>query len=208
MIKFGLTVGIGAGIPRDGHDIRLGDVVVGCPGGTSEGVIQYYLGKAKINSTWERRDALNQPPEVLLKALGHLQAEHELGNFKMTRFIQAAADRNPRWAKSSIYSKRSSDRLFKSGYHHVGNIQDCSQSILDAEIVRSERDEQGPILHYGIIASGNSIVKYPEVRERIAMLDEHCICIEMEAAGLLNKLPCMVIRGISGMLFCFVVYFQ
>lgn len=54
-LKFGLMVGIGAGVPRVlangkvsfSSDIRLGDVVVGYPKGTNPGVVQYDLEKLK-----------------------------------------------------------------------------------------------------------------------------------------------------------------
>lgn len=50
-IRIGLSVGIGGGIarPEQGHDIRLGDIVVSQPQGTIGEVIQYDLGKAKSN---------------------------------------------------------------------------------------------------------------------------------------------------------------
>jgi nucleoside phosphorylase len=36
------------------------------------------------------------------------------------------------------------------------------------------------------------------MRDRIVTdLGEECICFEMEAAGLMNHFPCLVIRGIS-----------
>jgi hypothetical protein len=38
-------VGIGGGVPSEENDIRLGDVVVSQPAGTSGGVIQYDFGK-------------------------------------------------------------------------------------------------------------------------------------------------------------------
>jgi hypothetical protein len=44
-IKFGMMIGIGGGVPSAKHDIRLGDVVVGKPRGTSGGVVQYDFGK-------------------------------------------------------------------------------------------------------------------------------------------------------------------
>lgn len=48
-IRFGLLVGIGAGIarPDKGRDIRLGDVAVSQPRGGVGGVLQYDLFKAK-----------------------------------------------------------------------------------------------------------------------------------------------------------------
>ncbi|KAK6502809.1 SH3 and multiple ankyrin repeat domains protein 2 [Arthrobotrys musiformis] len=42
-VKIGLLVGIGGGVPRPGHDVRLGDVVVGAPE-YGPAVVEY-LGK-------------------------------------------------------------------------------------------------------------------------------------------------------------------
>src|SRR6478735_9858831 len=70
-IRIGLLVGIGGGIARPDldHDIRLGDIVVSQPDGTTGGVVQYDFGKAKASGTWERKGSLDKPPQVLLHAL-------------------------------------------------------------------------------------------------------------------------------------------
>ncbi|KAL4970913.1 ankyrin repeat-containing domain protein [Aspergillus stella-maris] len=48
-----------------------------------------------------------------------------------------------------------------------------------------------------MIGSGNTLVKDAATRDQIvAELGEDCICVEMEAAGLMNHFPCLVIRGI------------
>jgi nucleoside phosphorylase len=53
-----------------------------------------------------------------------------------------------------------------------------------------------PAIHYGLIGSGNSVVKDEMFRNRLA--SEHGIlCFEMEAAGVVNEVDCLVIRGIS-----------
>ena len=44
-IRFGLMVGVGGGAPSTKNDIRLGDMVISKPAGTSRGVIQYDFGK-------------------------------------------------------------------------------------------------------------------------------------------------------------------
>src|SRR5437667_5508592 len=44
MIKFGLLVGIGGGVPHGNNDIRLGDVVVSKPNKKNGGVVQYDFG--------------------------------------------------------------------------------------------------------------------------------------------------------------------
>ena len=52
-------------------------------------------------------------------------------------------------------------------------------------------------VHYGTIASGNSVLNDATVRNAFAKDPEmNILCFEMEAAGLMNNLPCLVIRGI------------
>lgn len=51
------------------------------------------------------------------------------------------------------------------------------------------------MIHYGFIASGNQLVKDAHTRDEIAKR-LNALCFEMEAAGIMNQLPCLVIRGI------------
>lgn len=44
-------------------------------------------------------------------------------------------------------------------------------------------------------ASGNQLMKDANTRDKLAG-EKGVLCFEMEAAGLVNQLPCMVIRGI------------
>ena len=68
-------------------------------------------------------------------------------------------------------------------------------------VPRDQRDTTDPEIHYCVIASGNTLVKNAHEREDILKrlpqnLRSKCLCIEMEAAGLMNTFPCIVIRGI------------
>ena len=63
-IQIGLMVGIGGGAPSGKHDIRLGDIVVGCPI-KEGGVVPYNFGKAVPEQEFERTGSLNLPPTVL-----------------------------------------------------------------------------------------------------------------------------------------------
>lgn len=95
-IKIGLLVGIGGGIPRHlDQDVRLGDVVVSQPEGTTGGVIQYDLGKAMVNNNWQPKGMLNKPPPVLLNALAALQAEHEMTAPKIPSLLEAMWSKMP-----------------------------------------------------------------------------------------------------------------
>ncbi|THC91604.1 hypothetical protein EYZ11_008926 [Aspergillus tanneri] len=186
-IRIGLLVGIGAGIARleKGRDIRLGDVAVSQPHGNSGGVIQYDLFKAKSGNQQKNVAFLNSPPEVLLRALGNLQAQHILEPPKVLEYLEEMMTRYPRLAKQGyVHQGVENDRLFKT-------------SDSTEEIQREPRDSTDPEIHYGIIASGNTLFKDATYRDKILeVIGDECICFEMEAAGLMNNFPCIVIRGI------------
>ncbi|KAI1456650.1 nucleoside phosphorylase domain-containing protein [Annulohypoxylon moriforme] len=61
---------------------------------------------------------------------------------------------------------------------------------------RTERN-LGPRIHYGLIASGDSVIKNTAVRDEIRRREGDILCFEMEAAGLMTDLPALVIRGIA-----------
>lgn len=206
-IRFGLMVGIGAGVPQleRGEDVRLGDIVVSQPHESSGGVIQYDLVKARQDGHF-LTGYLAMPPEVLLKSLGKLQAEHEMRDSTVPSILKATLLKFPKMAKRTAkdpgyaYPGAESDRLFAAPSHHSSG-PDCS-ACPEADVVpRDQRDTTDPEIHYGVIASGNTLVKTAHEREEILKrlpenLRSKCLCIEMEAAGLMNTFPCIVIRGI------------
>ncbi|KAH8816673.1 nucleoside phosphorylase domain-containing protein [Xylogone sp. PMI_703] len=62
---------------------------------------------------------------------------------------------------------------------------------------RAPRNPEDIHIHYGLIASGNHVIKDAKFRDRLnESLGGNVLCIEMEAAGLMNDFPCIVIRGI------------
>ncbi|KAJ5617246.1 hypothetical protein N7537_002360 [Penicillium hordei] len=63
------------------------------------------------------------------------------------------------------------------------------------EEIRGDREDSDPQPHYGIIASGNKVIKDGRTREQIRS-ETGALCFEMEAAGLMLDFPCVVIRGI------------
>ncbi|KAK8112318.1 uncharacterized protein PG998_008775 [Apiospora kogelbergensis] len=81
---------------------------------------------------------------------------------------------------------------------HPGAIITCSDENIETLMVprkpRTEEDDD-PMVHYGLIASANQLMKDATVRDRLAA-EKGVLCFEMEAAGLMNTFPCLVIRGI------------
>jgi hypothetical protein len=61
---------------------------------------------------------------------------------------------------------------------------------------RPKRDENDhPRVHYGIIASGDKVIKDAKKRDQVGKRFG-ALCFEMEAGGLMDHFPCLVIRGI------------
>lgn len=55
-IRFGLSVGIGGGVPSENIDIRLADITVGTPGIQSGSVVQYDFRRAVQSSRFIDQD--------------------------------------------------------------------------------------------------------------------------------------------------------
>lgn len=70
--------------------------------------------------------------------------------------------------------------------------QSCDQLRL---IQRQPRSTTDPVIHYGTIASADQVMRHAVTRD--ALREKYKIlCFEMEAAGLMNDFPCLVVRGI------------
>ena len=83
------------------------------------------------------------------------------------------------------------------GHTETKSTAVCAHCDPGAEIKRSQRKSTHPVVHYGTIASGNTVVKDGISRDDITQrTQDQCICFEMEAAGLMDAFPCLVIRGI------------
>jgi nucleoside phosphorylase len=192
-VRFGLMVGIGGGVPSEEHDIRLGDVVVSNPGKDDGGVIQYDFGRTVAEGRFMRSGLLNTPPTVLLTAVSTLKARHNLRGHQLAHYLSAVD--TPRLRSKYTYQGAENDILFKAEYDHVGNDSSCNQCDKSMLAPRPRRDETGPNIHYGTIASGNQVMRHGKTRERWRR-ESKVLCFEMEAAGLMNSFPCLVIRGI------------
>lgn len=199
-IRFGLMVGIGGGVPgrhSDKNDpIRLGDIVVSKPTNSSGGVLQYDLGKSLGNGLFQRTGSLNKPPQVLLTAVSELQADHLMGLTQIPTFLSQMAQKYPSM-KTFSYPGQSFDELFEADYEHVSTESTCQSCDKQRLVAQQQRKTTEPRVHYGIIASGNQLIRNAKMRDILAKEDPGILCFEMEAAGLMDQFPCLVIRGIS-----------
>ncbi|KAL3487859.1 nucleoside phosphorylase domain-containing protein [Aspergillus germanicus] len=195
-VKFGLLVGIGGGIPSEKADIRLGDVVVGIPTSSSTygGVVQHDLGKVGQGDTFERTGMLNRPPQILLTAVSKLQSIHQMDGNQIFRSLKETAQKSLalRNTLEAIYHAR--DFLFDADYCHNQTKSTCEACDQKRVIYRPYRATENPVVHYGLIASGNQVVKDSHFRDHLGR-ELGPFCVDMEAAGVVNNFPCLVIRG-------------
>lgn len=195
-IRFGFMVGIGGGLPSDKDDIRLGDVVVSSPHLDHGGVVQYDFGKAEEGGMFRRTGYLNSPPTFLLNGINSVRTNHERSRrthpTHMARYVEESME-------EYTLPQNERDILFNANYPHTGGF-DCGSCDTNQIVNRGARNtKNSPVrIHYGTIASGNQVIKDAQTRDRIVKdLGGQVLCFEMEAAGLMNDFPCLVIRGIS-----------
>lgn len=197
-IRFGLMVGIGGGIPNldRGWDIRLGDVVVSQPDGTHGGVVQYDLRKNLSDGGSELKGFLQSPPTHLLTALANLQSRHSIQGHKVVDILSETLQKFPRLAQSA-FTPPKTVRDSLQCCHTLNRPDVVSCPHCEHGVVRRKpRHDTSPQIHYGNIVSGNELMKNAIERDRLGQ-KFGAKCIEMEAAGLMNNFPCLVIRGIS-----------
>src|SRR5467141_4062939 len=195
-IRFGLMVGIGGGVPSTKNDIRLGDVVVSKPTGAFGGVVQYDYGKTVSSGVFQQTGMMNQPPQVLLNAIARLHADDIVGhNQSIADVISDQLDTDVEMKAPFSRPADEQDTLFNSAYDHPEGEDTCINCDKRQLIHRDPRTSDEPQIHYGLIASGNQVMKHGKTRDQLG--EKHgMLCFEMEAAGLMNQLPCLVIRGI------------
>ncbi|KAJ5948231.1 hypothetical protein N7466_001246 [Penicillium verhagenii] len=185
-LRIGLMVGIGGGIPSPKSDIRLGDIVISYPSGTCGRVIQHDMLKIEGEGKLHRTGSLNRPPRLLLGAVDKIKTQMLRHDPLYLSYIEEALQKNKRVRMNFGPTKQESDRLFQAHHEHPSNAQSCNDCPTEWEVPRNVREDDEPQLHYGIIASGNAVVKHAETRDRLGA-DSGALCFEMESAGLMNK---------------------
>ncbi|KAL2139346.1 hypothetical protein VTI28DRAFT_5308 [Corynascus sepedonium] len=194
-IKLAVVVGICGAVPfgPDGDEIILGDVII------SDGVVQYDFGR-RLPERFVRKDTLLDAlgrPSVEVRAL--LAKLKGLRGRKMLRDSMAgymeALRAEPELAAD--YPGIGWDRLFEPTYRHIGDGKSCEECGCNGKVVPRRRLGQGspqPVVHFGLIASGDAVMKSGEDRDTIA-LQEGIMAFEMESAGVWDNFPCVVIKG-------------
>ncbi|KAK1585011.1 nucleoside phosphorylase domain-containing protein [Colletotrichum navitas] len=194
-----LMVGIGGGAPTRNNDIRLGDVVVSTVHNGKSSVFQYDFGKDIQGQSFQQIGVLDQPPQRLRAAAVGLRARHMRDGHKIEETINGLLHNKPSLRSHFARPSSDSDKLYKSTFVHPGNSTETCAAACRHDpsnlVERSPRNGDKLVVHYGTIASANQVMKNAETRDKLAA-KYHVLCLEMEAAGLSNYFPCLVVRGI------------
>ncbi|KAF4343496.1 hypothetical protein FBEOM_2522 [Fusarium beomiforme] len=214
-INLALVVGVCGGAPfNQNKPILLGDIII------STGVVQYDFGR-RFPDRSEMKDTLNESqgrPNLeirsLLAKLATLRQKEKL-QLATHDFISLLPVQNP---------GRSRDILFPSTYRHKHQDQKectvCASCHGDTDPVCSEAlkascktlgcdmklrvrriqgeleaQEPSPTIHFGIFASGDSVIKSAKDRDKL-LRENNAIGFEMESVGVWEVFPCIVIKSI------------
>lgn len=193
-IRCSLMVGVGGGVPSTKEDLRLGDIVVSRPMAARPGIIQYDFGKIETGDEISGTGALNKPSTLLLTAAGKVETNAILGESQISNHIAQIVEKDP-----LVFSrpKPDEDFLFDPDYDHETEPIEhaCKRCNPDRIRHRLPRETQNPKVHYGLVASGNQVMRHGTTRDKLAR-KHGILCFEMEAAGLMDIAQCLVVRGI------------
>ncbi|CAG7974439.1 unnamed protein product [Penicillium salamii] len=190
-LRFCLLVGIGGGAPSSKNDIRLGDVVVSKPVGENVGVLQYDMVKTLENGEICLNGHLQPSPRFLRSVSSLMQSDPSMSDYSLRPYLQHISNQNAEYS----YPGKIHDQLFKPEHLHQADQPTCDSCDTSELQERPRRSTSQPHIHYGLIASGNQVMRSAETRDNLAK-KYNVLCFEMEAAGIVNILPSMIIRGI------------
>jgi hypothetical protein len=165
------------------------------PEGQHGGVVQYDLGKS-TDAGFQLKGFLQPPPALLRSAVERMQSDHLVRDNRIVEFIDTMIDK---WPRLSIYKepRDAVDTLFQPDFVPGDADYLCADHDPAQIVTRSPRELKGPCIHYGLIASGDSVLKSASTREDLVEALGDVLCFEMEAAGPMSEYPCLVIRGVS-----------
>lgn len=198
-LELALVVGVCGGVPytksqtSPRQDIFLGDVIV------SKGVVQFDLGRLHPTGFARKNTALAnlpRPSPEILSFLNKLDVCYDRLSDRLATYLPDVQKKFP-----SGYPGAEKDRLFNPEYEHqevnckCTEYTHCNNSILSRQRDPARYD-QGIVVHFGLIASGDTVMMSARDRDQICEIED-IIGFEMEGAGVWENLPCIVIKGVS-----------
>ncbi|RYC79478.1 hypothetical protein BFJ63_vAg17637, partial [Fusarium oxysporum f. sp. narcissi] len=196
-VRIALVVGICGVAPfkRNGEEIVLGDVII------SEGIVQYDFGRRLPGQFIPKEgplDSLGRPNQEIRGVLAQAKGISgcQLLVSEIARYLSILRQ-NPEFRAE--YPGVAYDRLFEASYRHSEDQKPCEQVGCDGKLVprcrlQATGPNPAPAIHFGLMASGDSVMRSGEDRDREVEARD-IVAFEMEGAGVWDTLPCIVIKG-------------
>ncbi|KAM0550170.1 hypothetical protein ACHAPJ_009018 [Fusarium lateritium] len=190
-IQLAVLVGICGAMPYiDAKPVRLGDVII------SDSIVQYDFGR-QVNREFVRKKTSEGSSGSMSRDVLSLMANlnTSFGRRRLHERTMAYSEQ-----LDAVAACRGQSRRYRSPYASMGNsLKSKFQKQIPAE-EESEADSAlrlpTPAIHFGPIASGDTVMLSAEHRDQIARV-EGVVAFEMEGAGLWRELPCVVVKGVS-----------
>ncbi|KKA24369.1 hypothetical protein T310_1554, partial [Rasamsonia emersonii CBS 393.64] len=220
-INLALVVGICGGVPFPSENIEiiLGDVII------SDSVIEYDFGRQYPDGFQRKsgiKETLGRPNRDIRTFLSGLKTRR-MHNQLQEELLKCLQDLQKHLDGKWRYPGATQDRLFEASYRHKHYHQvpvaacicadcqssrdpvcdealenDCSKLRCMGGLIQRSRlsaDSPNPLVHFGSIASADTVMKSGEHRDALAKT-EKVIGFEMEGAGVWDNLPCVIIKGV------------
>ncbi|KAL6701426.1 nucleoside phosphorylase domain-containing protein [Trichoderma pleuroticola] len=172
--RYGISsaAGVAKDIMHSFPNIRV-SLIVGIRGGAPSKKHNIRLGDIMVSAPRDGRG-------------GVFHSQYKSNGYSLEEEIINILRKKPRLQKKYSRPDPSSNRLYQSRVvHPIDNDLSCVVSC----------DKDNLVIHYGVIASGNQLIKDTLIKNKLAA-EEDILCFKMEAAGLINYFPCLVIYGI------------
>ena len=163
---------------------------------------------AKLKGTTNRIRLQDQMSEYLSLLQQHLGEEATYPGVREDKLFDKDYRHKHQTSSACVVCsdcKHQSDRVCEESVELTCEQLNCDDSrlvprqrlsIRGAEVSTAGRSSiHQPVIHFGLVASGNTVMKSGTERDRIAA-NENVIAFEMEGAGAWDTFPCLIIKGI------------
>nr|WOD46566.1 hypothetical protein [Trichoderma atroviride] len=222
-LRLVILAGICGGVPHNGKDdVFLGDVVISSSVIQYDFGRHYPAGFMRKDTHEDSLRKHDKNIGNLLTKLGTNNSRDKLHE-RAAHFLRQLQEKTAKHQEKYRYPGPAKDKLFESSYRHMHRNSatcicsschgrkdpvcdealtsscddlECDEKYLERSRPNKEQDEaQGPAIYIGAVASGDTVMKSGEDRDRIAR-KEGVIAFEMEGAGAWEDLPCIVVKGV------------
>ncbi|OJJ73115.1 hypothetical protein ASPBRDRAFT_73569 [Aspergillus brasiliensis CBS 101740] len=224
-IKLSMVVGICGGVPynKGNAEIVLGDIVVSdgiiqhdfgrrIPGaflpktsitdgfGRPNVVIRGFLAKVKSSMVQQRiASKMKEYMEGIDQRLGNDIARYP--GVEQDELYQSSYQHKHHGSTACIVCANPTntttvcDEVFDLSCHQLGCGKEGLVKRKRLQVALTGGYPPSPAIHFGLIASGDTVMKSGQDRDLISM-QHNVLAFEMEGAGVWDSLPCLVVKGV------------